>query len=175
MRRMVGALWALWLLATVLPGWAQPIDVLVVDETETLVESLAVNLIVGLLQQEPTLFGQIDTVFATVASAYDLPLRENPSGHCYQLVIVAPKNVLQLHKIWIATAPFPQNYAAVQAALTFLRALGAELSQRFNVEIKLVDVNEDGFVGILASFFQRLGLLKAPASGTGAPPAGVAP
>lgn len=149
------------------PALADPIDVLVVDETESLVESLAVNLIVGLLKAETTLFDQVETVFATVDSPYDLPFDQSPSQQRFDLIIVVPKGTLQVGRIWLVTAPFPQNDPPTHNALLFLRELGNRLSQQFNLSLTLLDVNQDGFVGLLSTFFSRLGLLK-PTTRSGA-------
>ena len=160
---------SIWMFALVLFVWAgpvlaDPIDVLVIDETESLIESLAVNLIVGLLKAETTLFARVETVFATVDSAYDFPFNESPTDQRFDLIIVIPKGALQVGRIWLVTVPFPQNYPPIQNALLFLRELGNRLSQQFNLSLALLDVNEDGFVGLLSTFFSRLGLLKPAAT-----------
>lgn len=141
-------------------GLAQaPIDVLIVDETEGFIASLAVNLIVGLLRQQTGLFGTVDAIIAPVASRFDLPFTENPVDQRYDLVIVAPKGALKLGEIWLLTLPFPQNHPGLAAAFGFLQGLTAQFSEQFNLEIRLVDINEDLFVGILAGFMARLGVL----------------
>lgn len=141
-------------------GLAQaPIDVLIVDETEGFLESLAVNLIVGLLRQQTDLFSTVDAIISPVASRFDLPFTENLVDQRYDLVVVAPKGALELGEIWLLTLPFPQSRPDLAAAIGFLQGLAAQFGEQFNVEIRLIDINEDLFLGILAGFLTRLGVL----------------
>jgi len=140
---------------------AQGIDALVVDETEGFTESLAVNAIVGLLRQQTGLFASVDAVITSVQSPYDLPFAENPTGKQYDLVIVVPKGVLELGELWLVTAPYPQNDEALWAALAFARALAERFGAQFDLSLRLLDVNQSAFAGILSGYFARLGVLRA--------------
>ena len=154
---IIGLVLSLVLCAT---AWGQaPLRVLIVDETEGLIESLAVNAIAGLLKQQTQLFATVDAVIAPVSSPFDLPFMENPTGKRYDLVIVAPKGVLELKEIWLATASYPQRRAELMAAIDFLQELARQLGVQFKLELALQDVSENLFVGILSGFFVRLGVL----------------
>jgi len=141
-------------------AWGQaPLKVLIVDETEGLVESLAVNAIAGLLKQQTQLFATVDAVIAPVGSPFDLPFLENPTGKRYDLVIVAPKGVLELKEIWLATASYPQRRAELMAGIDFLQGLAQQFGVQFKLELALQDMSENLFVGILSGYFVRLGVL----------------
>lgn len=146
---------ALWVAA-----WGQaPLQVLIVDETDGLVESLAVNAIAGLLKQQTQLFGTVDAVIAPVGSPFDLPFLRNPTGKRYDLVIVAPKGVLQLKEIWLATASYPQRRSELMAAMEFLHTLAEQFGVQFKLQLELQDISQNLFVGILSGYFVRLGVL----------------
>lgn len=138
---------------------AQGVDALVVDETEGFTESLAVNAIVGLLRQQTELFASVDAVIAPVDGPYDLPFDENPTGKEYDLVIVVPKGALALGELWLVTAPYPQTDAPLSAAIAFARELAGRFGAQFGVSLRLLDVNESLFAGILWGYFARLGVL----------------
>jgi len=154
------------LLAALLIGLVAPsalaqstINVLVVDETDGFAESLAVNAIVGLMKQQTDLFASVDAVITPVASPFDLPFLDNPNGKSYDLVVVAPKGVLSLGQIWLVTSAYPQNRPKLLAAMDFLGELTTRFGAQFGLSLKLLDVSQDLFVGLLSGFFTRIGVL----------------
>jgi len=136
-----------------------PISVLVIDETDSFVESLAVNAIVGLMKQQSDLFASVDAFIAPVSSPFDLPFRDNPNGKRYDLVIVAPKGVLSLGQIWLVTTTYPQNQPQLLGAMGFLDGLAVRFSAQFGLSLRVLDVTESLFVGILSGFLTRIGVL----------------
>jgi hypothetical protein len=142
------------------PVFAQaPIDILIIDETETLLESIAVNIIAAMLRQETELFGQVDAIISTVDSPFDLPVRENTMNRSYDLVIIAPKGVLDLKQIWLVTPTYIEQLPELSAAIDFLSGLAEQLSGQFEFEANLLNVSHDLFIGILAGYFCQLGIL----------------
>lgn len=138
----------------------EPIDVLVVDETESLTESLAVNIIIGLVRQEVDVFSSVDAVIAKVKSPFDLPFHAKPNGKDYDMVIVAPKGVMELGEIYLVTEAYPQTCEKLKRAMTFLETLGKDLNDQFNLNIQIKDVNTSFFAGLLSTYFYHLGLLR---------------
>ncbi len=145
------------------PVWAQTetIDVLVIDETESLTESLAVNIIIGMLRQEIDLFSSVDAVIAKVNSPFDLPICNKVNDKTYDLIIVAPKGVISLGEIYLVTEAYPQTYSDLSQAIEFLKVLRESLISQFKIDIQLRDVNNSFFAGLLSSYFERMGLLKS--------------
>lgn len=137
------------------------LDVLVIDETESLTESLAVNIIIGLLRQEQKIFCSVDAVIAKVASPFDLPLHAGFSEASYDMIIVAPKGVISLGEIYLITEPYPQNRDDLSKAIQFLEKLRKDLIDQFKVDIKIQDVNSSFFAGLLSGYFARMGLLRS--------------
>ena len=79
-------------LAFVIPVQAQqlqPIKVLIIDETQTLLESLQVNVLVKLARQFPTL--SVDAHFIEVESSFDNPLAKTDlQPKKYDLILIIP-------------------------------------------------------------------------------------
>lgn len=148
------AMWASPVLAQ------EPIDVLVIDETESLTESLAINIIIGLVRQEVEVFNSVDAVIAKVKSPFDLPFHTKPNGKDYDMIIVAPKGVMSLGEIYLVTEAYPQTCEKLERALSFLETLGRDLNNQFNLNIQIKDVNTSFFAGLLSTYFYQLGLLR---------------
>jgi hypothetical protein len=82
-----------------------PVDLLLVDETQTLQASLLVNVLAATLKR--TGLFEIEAVFARVSSSFEDPLGVNPTERRYEMVLVIPRGIEQgtLRQIWIVTCP----------------------------------------------------------------------
>jgi len=114
---------------------------------------------VGLMKQQTELFASVDAVITPVSSPFDLPFLLNPNGKRYDLVVVAPKGVLSLGQIWLVSSAYPQNRPELLAAMDFLGELTTRFGAQFGLSLKLLDVSQDLFVGLLSGFFTRIGVL----------------
>jgi len=148
----------------VLVGWfsvaaqaEQPlVRLLIVDETKSFGESVQVNILAGLLQQSG-LF-DITARFVDVSSSLDLPLQEGALSERFDLVIVIPLKLGQIHTIWMFGRPYYQAHEPhVAQAAQVLRGL---LEKVFSLQQTVVKGIEDGlFPALVAGVFLRYGWL----------------
>jgi hypothetical protein len=113
------------LIVFALAGAAQPserVDLLLVDETQTLQASLMVQVYARALQ-ESGLFN-FDAKVVSVQSSYDDPLGVNPTEKRYELIVIVPRGIEDgsVPQIWMITKPIgPQTRPQLLAAMDLIR------------------------------------------------------
>jgi hypothetical protein len=134
------------------------VDLLLVDETQTLQASLMVQVYARALQ-ESGLFN-FDAKVVRVESSYDDPLGVNPTDKKYELIAIVPLGIEDgsVPQIWLITKPLgPQTRPELLAALEFIRQRVAQGSGGLFTALTVLD---DGALGIFSSVFERHGWLK---------------
>jgi hypothetical protein len=134
------------------------VDLLLVDETQTLQASLMVQVYAKALQ-ESGLFN-FDAKVVRVESSYDDPLGVNPTDKKYELIAIVPLGIEDgsVPQIWLITKPLgPQTRPELLAALEFIRQRVAQGSGGLFTALTVLD---DGALGIFSSVFERHGWLK---------------
>ncbi len=137
---------------------AQPVALLVVDETQTLQASLMVQAFAKALQ-DTGLF-DLEAKFVTVQSSYDDPLGVNSTDKQYELIVIVPRGIEDgsVPQIWLITKPIgPQTRPELLAAIELIRQRVAQGSSGL---FKALTVMDDGALGIFSSVFERHGWLK---------------
>jgi len=149
------------LIVFALEGAAQPserVDLLLVDETQTLQASLMVQIYARALQ-ESGLFN-FDAKVVSVQSSYDDPLGVNLTEKRYELIVIVPRGIEDgsVPQIWMITKPIgPQTRPQLLNALELIRQ---RVEQGSGGLFKAVTVMDDGALGIFATIFERHGWLK---------------
>lgn len=149
------------LMVFALGGVAQPserVDLLLVDETQTLQASLMVQIYARALQ-ESGLFN-LDAKIVSVQSSYDDPLGVNPTEKRYELIVIVPRGIEDgsVPQIWLITRPIgPQTRPHLLAAMELIRQ---RVEQGSAGLFKALTVMDDGALGIFSSVFERHGWLK---------------
>jgi hypothetical protein len=149
------------LIVFALAGAAQPserVDLLLVDETQTLQASLMVQVYARVLQ-ESGLFN-FDAKVVSVQSSYDDPLGVNPTEKRYELIVIVPRGIEDgsVPQIWMITKPIgPQTRPQLLAAMELVRQ---RVEQGSGGLFKALTVMDDGALGIFATIFERHGWLK---------------
>lgn len=142
-------------------GIAQPaprVDLLLVDETQTLQASLMVQVYARTLQ-ESGLFN-FDAKVVTVQSSYDDPLGVNSTEKRYELIAIVPRGIEDgsVPYIWLITKPIgPQTRPELLQGIELIRQRVAQGSGGF---FKALTVMDDAALGIFASVFEHHGWLK---------------
>ncbi len=134
------------------------VDLLLVDETETLQASLMVQVYARVLQ-ESGLFN-FEAKVVRVKSSYDDPLGVNTTEKRYELIVIVPKGIEDgsVPQIWLITKPIgPQTRPELLAALEFIRQRVAQGSGGL---LSALTVMDDGALGIFATVFEHHGWLK---------------
>jgi hypothetical protein len=122
------------LIVFALAGAAQPserVDLLLVDETQTLQASLMVQVYAKALQ-ESGLFN-LDAKVVSVQSSYDDPLGVNPTEKRYELIVIVPRGIEDgsVPQIWMITRPIgPQTRPQLLAAMDLIRQRVEQGSRR---------------------------------------------
>lgn len=135
----------------------EPVDLLIVDETETFRGSLLVNLLAAGLK-ETGLF-DIESVFVKVPSAFGDPLGENERGQLYEMILVIPREseLADVRQLWIVTCPLTVwTRREVWQGIETIKELVARRTQG---QLEAVGVRDDALPGILATLFDRNGWL----------------
>ncbi len=149
------------LIVFALAGAAQPserVDLLLVDETQTLQASLLVQIYARALQ-ESGLFN-LDAKVVSVRSSYDDPLGVNLTEKRYELIVIVPRGIEDgsVPQIWMITRPIgPQTRPQLLNALELIRQ---RVEQGSAGLFKALTVMDDGALGIFATVFERHGWLK---------------
>lgn len=152
------ALVVLGLVASESNAQSSKIDLLLVDETQTLQASLMVQVYARALQ-ESGLFN-FDAKIVSVQSSYDDPLGVNPTDKKYELIVIVPRGIEDgsVLSIWLITKPIgPQTRPELLNALELIRQRVAQGSGGL---FKALTVTDDGALGIFATVFERHGWLK---------------
>ncbi|MFN4218703.1 MAG: hypothetical protein ACK4HB_05430 [Candidatus Bipolaricaulia bacterium] len=134
------------------------VDLLLVDETQTLQASLMVQIYARALQ-ESGLFN-FDAKIVQVESSYDDPLGVNSTDKRYELIAIVPRGIEDgsVLSIWLITKPIgPQTRPELLAAIELIRQRVAQGSAGL---FKALTVMDDGALGIFSSVFERHGWLK---------------
>lgn len=134
------------------------IDLLLVDETQTLQASLMVQIYARALQ-ESGLFN-LEAKIARVESSYDDPLGVNTTDKKYELIVIVPRGIEDgsVPQIWLITLPIgPQTRPELLAAIELIRQRVAQGSAGL---FKALTVLDDAALGIFSSVFERHGWLK---------------
>lgn len=139
---------------------AQPterVDLLLVDETQTLQASLMVQIYARALQ-ETGLFN-FEAKIASVQSSYDDPLGVNATDKKYELILIVPWGIEDgsIPQIWMITRAVHEVRPEVIAAVQIIRQ---RVSQDSGGRLKALSIMEDAALGIFASTFQSNGWLK---------------
>ncbi len=137
---------------------AQPVALLIVDETQTLQASLMVQAFAKALQ-DTGLF-DLEAKFVTVQSSYDDPLGVNATDKQYELIVIVPRGIEDgsVPQIWLITRPIgPQTRPELLAAIELIRQRVAHGSAGLFTALTVMD---DGALGIFSSVFERHGWLK---------------
>lgn len=145
-----------WSLSAI--GAQSKVDLLLVDETQTLQASLMVQIYARALQ-ESGLFN-FDAKIARVESSYDDPLGVNSTEKKYELIVIVPRGIEDgsVPQIWLITKPIgPQTRPELLAALELIRR---RVEQGSAGLFRALTVMDDGALGIFASVFERHGWLK---------------
>lgn len=152
------ALVVLGLVASEGSAQSSKVDLLLVDETQTLQASLMVQVYARALQ-ESGLFN-FDAKIVSVQSSYDDPLGVNTTGKKYELIVIVPRGIEDgsVLSIWLITKPIgPQTRPELLNALELIRQRVAQGSGGL---LKALTVADDGALGIFATVFERHGWLK---------------
>ena len=134
------------------------VDLLLVDETQTLQASLMVQIYARALQ-ESGLFN-FDAKVVRVESSYDDPLGVNPTDKKYELIVIVPRGIEDgsVPSIWLITKPIgPQTRPELLNALELIRQ---RVEQGSAGLFKALTVMDDAALGIFSSVFERHGWLK---------------
>lgn len=134
------------------------VDLLLVDETQTLQASLMVQAYARALQ-ESGLFN-FDAKIVQVESSYDDPLGVNPTDKKYELIAIVPRGIEDgsVPQVWLITKPIgPQTRPELLAAIELIRQRVAQGSGGL---FKALTVLDDSALGIFSSVFDRHGWLK---------------
>ncbi len=134
------------------------VDLLLVDETQTLQASLMVQVYARALQ-ESGLFN-FDAKIVRVESSYDDPLGVNSTDKKYELILIVPRGIEDgsVPQIWLITKPIgPQTRPQLFAALELIRQRVEQSSAGL---FRALTVMDDGALGIFSSVFERHGWLK---------------
>ncbi len=139
---------------------AQPskVDLLLVDETQTLQASLMVQVYARALQ-ESGLF-HFDAKIVSVQSSYDDPLGVNATEKRYELIAIVPRGIEDgsVPYIWLITKPIgPQTRPELLQGIELIRQRVAQGSGGL---LKALTVMDDGALGIFASVFEHHGWLR---------------
>ena len=135
-----------------------PLELLIVDETQTFEASLFVNMAAGVLKG--TGLFKVEAEFVDVDSSFDDPLGPNETDRVYDIVVVVPRALDQraLMQIWLATCPYlPGGPDALQRAVTTIQDLVAERSQG---QLTALGIYDDAVPGLFATIFDRHGWLS---------------
>ena len=149
------------LIVFALVGVAQPserVDLLLVDETQTLQASLMVQVYARALQ-ESGLFN-FDAKIVSVQSSYDDPLGVNLTEKRYELIVIVPRGIEDgsVPQVWMITRPIgPQTRPQLLVAMELVRQ---RVEQGSGGLFKALTVMDDGALGIFSSVFERHGWLK---------------
>lgn len=156
--RTVGFMLAALLASTLAaPGWAEqtnPVHVLIIDETQTLVESFQVNALIHLARQMPNL--AVEARFVQVESSFQNPLPQ-PAAQRYDLIVVVPKTLAELKALWLMSRNLSELSVNVLAAFRSLKSL---IERIFEPERgQPLDITQDIGVAFFAAIFQKRGWL----------------
>ena len=140
-----------------------PLTVLVVDQTQDLTASLAINSVFANLKPLLPTGTRLEGLF--MAAAYDLELpyinQIKLRFGRYDLIVVVPKRVVALQQIWVAGC-YPRYpidplllgaVAALRGVITDSDLPGVSL-------LKVLTAMDDFWVGLLAEQFRGHGLLN---------------
>lgn len=146
------------LLASLTAQPTERVDLLLVDETQTLQASLMVQVYARALQ-ESGLFN-FDAKVVSVPSSYDDPLGVNSTAKKYELIVIVPQGIEDgsVPQIWMITKPISsQTRPELLAAMELIRQ---RVEQGSAGLFKALTVMDDGALGIFSSVFERHGWLK---------------
>ena len=139
------------------PG-ADPLDLLIVDETKTFQASLLVNAIASGLQR--TAMFNTAAVFPDVGSSFADPLGENTGDARYDVILVVPRAevLFGLRQVWIASCDLPHE--ASPKVIRGVRTMEAIIERNDQLEINALRVDEDALPGYFATLFMNNGWLR---------------
>ena len=149
------------LLCVTSPGVAQdeaPLDLLIVDETQTIEASLFVNMAAAVLKG--TGMFNVEAKIVDVDSSFDDPLGPNETDRVYDIIVVVPRALDQrrLMQIWLATCPYLAGGPDVlERGVATIQDLVAERSQG---QLTALGVHDDAVPGLFATIFDHHGWLS---------------
>lgn len=149
---------ALGLLVSEGSAQSSKVDLLLVDETQTLQASLMVQIYARALQ-ESGLFN-FEAKIVQVKSSYDDPLGVNSTDKKYELIVIVPRGIEDgsVLSIWLITKPIgPQTRPELLQALQLIRE---RIAQGSGGLLKALTVMDDGALGIFSTVFEHHGWLK---------------
>jgi hypothetical protein len=158
MLKRIALIIALGILISSAQAQSNKVDLLLVDETQTLQASLMVQIYARALQ-ETGLFN-FEAKVVRVESSYDDPLGVNSTDKKYELILIVPQGIEDgsVPQVWLITRPIgSQMRPELLAAIEFIRQRVAQGSSGL---LKALTVMDDGALGIFSSVFERHGWLK---------------
>lgn len=135
-----------------------PVEMLLVDETQTLQASLLVNLLAATLQR--TGLFEIEAQFVDVPSSFDDPLGENLTDARYELILIVPREqeLEALRQLWIATCPL--THQTRPGLLQGVRTIQQLVEEGSRGQLRAVSVTDDAIPGYFATLFEKHGWLE---------------
>lgn len=134
------------------------VDLLLIDETQTLQASLLVQSFAKALQ-ETGLFN-FNAKIVNVQSSYDDPLGPNTTHKKYGMILIVPRGIEDgsIPQIWMITRPI---HSGTRPEMTeALQTIKKIVDQGSGGQFKAVSVMEDAALGIFATTFERNGWLQ---------------
>ncbi len=135
-----------------------PLDLLIVDETQTFEASLFVNMAAGALKQ--TGMFNVEAKFVDVDSSFDDPLGPNETDQVYDVIAIVPRALEQreLMQLWLATCPYlPGGPDELQRGVATIQELVAGRSQG---QLTALGVHDDAAPALFATIFANHGWLN---------------
>lgn len=135
-----------------------PLDLLIVDETQTVEASLFVNTAAGVLKG--TGLFNVEAKFVNVNSSFDDPLGPNGTDDVYDVIAIVPRALDQreLSQIWLATCPYsPGGPDELQRGVETIQELVDERSQG---QLTALGVHDDALPALFATIFAHHGWLS---------------
>ncbi len=136
----------------------EKVDLLLVDETQTLQASILVQILAQALKN--TGLFQLEAKWANVQSSFDDPLGSNSTGEQYEMILIVPRGLEDgsLRQLWIATRPI--THQTRWEILAGIQAIQALIEQGSQGQLQAVGVMEDLIPAWFAAIFARNGWLK---------------
>lgn len=141
-------------------GTAEPqkVELLLVDETQTLQASLMVNAFAKALK-DTGLF-TLEAKFVDVRSSFDDPLGANEGDKRYEMILVIPRALEEglFRQLWIVTQPI--NHGTRAEVLEGIQAIKSIVHQGSRGQFQAVGVMDDLIPALFSTIFDRNGWLK---------------
>ncbi len=137
---------------------APKVEMLLVDETQTLQASILVQILAQALNR--TGLFELEAKIVHVQSSFDDPLGPNPTDTRYELILIIPRGVEDgsLRQLWIATQPIThETRPELVAGIETIKSL---IAQGTAGRLAALGVMDDLMPAWFAAIFTRNGWLK---------------